>query len=64
MISIAELYERSRSMSKFKNESDLPDYEIETLARAFLPLILKHFGKAQDSDSNQAESEDISQKAS
>ncbi len=51
-------------MSKFKNETDLPDYEIETLARAFLPLILKHFAKATDAESNQTESEDISQKAS
>ena len=51
-------------MSKFKNETNLPDYEIETLARAFLPLILKRFGSQQDAEKEQIESKDQIRKAS
>ena len=51
-------------MSKFKNETNLPDYEIETLARAFLPLILKHFSAQQDAEKEQIESKDQIRKES
>ena len=51
-------------MQKKLNETDLPDYEIEALAKAFLPLILKHFRPEQKIESDETTVHDSQKKVS